>query len=176
MNEQIIISGKSEIKGVVFFHLLSLVICIFGFFFFITTPLYIAFIPLVFLTIISFVNSIYLKNNVIVVTKETVSGFSALGRRLDLPLSQISGVFVNPSSKEIAVSTSSGLIRFSHIPNYDAIYKVIGQLLSQKNDSSVTNNQKNDNLDDLKKLKDLLDSGIITKKEFEEKKKKILDL
>lgn len=47
---------------------------------------------------------------------------------------------------------------------------------TKKNNNTSSTSQTSSNLDDLKKLKELLDAGIITQEEFEAKKKQILGL
>ncbi len=61
------------------------------------------------------------------------------------------------------------------VPNMNN-YSVNPNSNINQNNKSVNNQVVDDELDKLRKLKQLLDEGVITKKEFEEKKKKILDL
>ena len=76
----------------------------------------------------------------------------------------------------------SGKIKFLCQGNYNEIAGVLQQLLNerQKNteiQESLQSRQSNaNNLDDLVKLKTLLDSGIITQEEFDVKKKELLKL
>lgn len=107
------------------------------------------------------------------ITNKRISGFSTFGKRVDLPLDAVSAVSYGALST-IAVSTSSGLIKFSFIGNYYEIFNTISKLLtdrqSQKTESSLSN------ADELKKYKELLDGGIISEAEFEAKKKQLLGL
>lgn len=81
--------------------------------------------------------------------------------------------------KGIDVGTSSGKIKFKLIKNQDEIHSVISKLLMERQQAEKTGNTQNNNTsnaDELKKYKDLLDSGIITQDEFNEKKKQLLGL
>ena len=80
----------------------------------------------------------------------------------------------------IAVASSSGLTKFSFIGNYAEIGKVLSELINKRQDKTETvvsePKAANSNMDDLVKLKNLLDAGIITAEEFEAKKKQLLGL
>ena len=83
--------------------------------------------------------------------------------------------------KGVSVSTSSGRISFLVIKNADAIYKIMNNLLIERQQEKVNATvaaaaPKSDEADQLKKYKDLLDSGIITQEEFDAKKKQLLGL
>ena len=66
------------------------------------------------------------------------------------------------------------------IKNSDEIYNTLNNLLidrqQKKNDISTREEAQPDNTEELKKFKDLLDSGVITEEEFEAKKKQLLGL
>lgn len=59
----------------------------------------------------------------------------------------------------------------------DKFYDYIQKKIHERRDSQNANSnaQPNNALDDLKKLKELLDAGIITQEEFDDKKKALLD-
>ena len=80
----------------------------------------------------------------------------------------------------VAVATASGITKFSLIENYAEIGNVLSQLINQRQENTQRNaahsSPKSDSMDDLLKLKSLLDSGIITQEEFELKKKQLLGL
>lgn len=81
--------------------------------------------------------------------------------------------------KGIAVGTSSGRIVFKAIENYIDVHKEITSLIAAKQDASAVlpvKVESNNNIENLKKLKDLLDSGVITQEEFDAKKKQLLAL
>lgn len=113
------------------------------------------------------------------VTNTRIYGKAAFGKRVDLPLDSISAVGTS-FLKGIDVGTSSGRIKFKLIKNQDEIHSVISKLLMKRQQAekinSTQNNEKSSNADELKKFRDLLDSGIITQEEFEQKKKQLLGL
>lgn len=116
----------------------------------------------------------------IVVTDKRVYGKTMFGKRVDLPLDSISAVGFS-AFHGISVGTSSGRISFALIRNNKEIHKCINDLIierQQKNikTSSTTIVQTSDEADQLKKYKDLLDSGVITQEEFDAKKKQLLGL
>ena len=113
------------------------------------------------------------------VTNTRVFGVASFGKRVDLPLDSISAVGTS-SMLGIDVGTSSGKIKFKFIQNNKEIHKVIGDLLINRQNKSTETIIKQEvhqsNADELKKYKDLLDSGVITQEEFDEKKKQLLGL
>ena len=102
-------------------------------------------------------------------------------RSLDLPIDSISAVGIG-RGKSIIVSTSSGTIKFKRIANNSEIRDVLSKLIMQRQEdakkqivsSPVAENVSN--ADELKKFKELLDSGVITQEEFDAKKKQLLGL
>lgn len=116
------------------------------------------------------------------VTNKRVYGKSIFGKRVDLPLDMISAVGTS-IFKGVAVSTASGSIKFLMVKNRDEIHAEISKLLLDRQSNNVTHNEpivkqeeSHTNLDELKKLKDLLDAGVITQEEFEAKKRQLLGL
>lgn len=114
----------------------------------------------------------------IVVTNKRVYGKTCFGRRVDLPLDSISTVGTS-WFKGIAVATSSGKISFILLKNAKSIHKEITALLIDRQNKKVQEKpviSSASNADELKKYKELLDSGIITQEEFDKKKKQLLGL
>ncbi len=116
----------------------------------------------------------------IVVTDKRVYGKIKFGVRVDLPLKQISSVGQS-IFQSLSIATSSGVIKFWLLENRAEVFNEISNLLSkfQENNNAPTviqNTVSQSNADELKKYKDLLDSGVITQEEFEAKKKQILGL
>lgn len=111
----------------------------------------------------------------ITVTDKRVYGTSVFGRRVDLPMDSVSSIS-KAWFNGIFVSTSSGVIKFYGIKNVNALYEEIGKLLleRQNKDDKVIAIESNGVTEELRKYKALLDDEIITKKEFEEKKKELL--
>ena len=99
--------------------------------------------------------------------------------KIDLPLDSISAVTYNSFSEAIVVTTPTGLISICQCVNRDEVYETITRLLVErqnKNTSEVPSNSTMGSADELKKYKDLLDSGVITREEFDTKKKQLLGL
>ena len=113
------------------------------------------------------------------VTNKRVYGATKFGKRVDLPLDSVSAVSMS-SFKGIAVGTSSGRIVFKGIGNRDEIYAAINKLIVERQEKGKAEPVKQEapasSLDEVKKLKDLLDAGILTQEEFEAKKKQMLGL
>lgn len=113
----------------------------------------------------------------ITVTDKRVYGKTIFGRSVDLPIDSISAVGSGMFNK-IVVATSSGKIKFLFIENSQAVREEILQLLMLRQDEKKAENTpiSNSFTDELKKLKELLDSGIITQEEFDSKKRQLLGL
>ena len=117
----------------------------------------------------------------ITVTDKRVYGKTVFGRSVDLPIDSISAVGSGMFNK-IVVATSSGKIKFSFIENSQSVREEILQLLMLRQDEKKVESTpiepvtKISDADELKKYKELLDSGIITQEEFDIKKKQILGL
>ena len=114
------------------------------------------------------------------VTNKRVYGCAIFGKRVDLPIDSITAVSTS-AFKGIGVTTAAGIIKFKLISNYQEIHSTISRLLvdrqSTKNTSTVIKQEiPQSNADELKKYKDLLDSGVITQEEFDAKKKQLLGL
>ena len=116
------------------------------------------------------------------VTNKRVYGIARFGKRVDLPLDSISAVATG-MLKGIAVATSSGKIHFTGISNNKEIHEVISKLLIERQgkekpvtSTDIRQEKSQSNADELKKFKDLLDSGVITQEEFDAKKKQLLGL
>ena len=138
-------------------------------------------IALVVLLLVWIIHFMVSKNE-ITVTNKRIYGVAAFGKRVDLPLDSIAAVGMSFLSS-ISVASSSGAIRFSLIKNRDEIHSAISKLLverQEKDKSATTTTIKQEipqsNADELKKFKDLLDSGIISQEEFDAKKKQLLGL
>jgi hypothetical protein len=136
-------------------------------------------LPLLILALVFF---FWMSRCSIVVTDKRVYGRAAFGKRVDLPFDMISSVgsgFFN----SISVATSSGRISFWLLSNRNEVFDAISRILMSRQENrkaSMTTTIKQEipksNADELKKFKELLDSGIITQDEFDEQKKKILNL
>ena len=145
--------------------------------YFLAVHILVPLLPLVIIgTIIYFITS----KIEITVTDKRVYGTALFGKRVDLPLDKIAAVGTS-AFKGVAVTTSSGAIKFVFIKNNYEIHKAISNLLIQRQDNAESKNviiqeSNNSNADELKKFKELLDQGIISQEEFDAKKKQLLGL
>ena len=116
----------------------------------------------------------------LVVTDRNVKGKTVGGKVVVLPLHQISTYSIKKRNSTIFVATSSGMAKFSLIGNYKEIGNVLSEMINKHLDKTETvaseSQATSSNIDDLVKLKNLLDSGIITQEEFDIKKKQLLGL
>ena len=120
------------------------------------------------------------KPSSLTVTSKRVYGKTIFGKRVDLPNDSISAVGTGIFNG-IAVATSSGKIKFFDFANRDELHDTISKLIIERqNKNSFASPTKIENIpsnaDELKKYKDLLDSGVITQAEFDDKKKQLLGL
>ena len=112
----------------------------------------------------------------LVITEGKVVGKTLLGKRVDLPISQISVIGTGMFNR-VSIATSSGSINFYGVINQSEIFSTISNLLSKRQEETKTTTKNYEGAsDELIKLKDLLDSNIITQEEFNAKKKQILGL
>ena len=114
------------------------------------------------------------------VTEKNVRGRALFGKEVVLPIYMISAYSTRSFMSTIAVATASGVTKFALIGNYVEIGNVLSKMINDRQDNTVKAETKvetsNTNMDDLVKLKNLLDQGIITEEEFQAKKKQLLDL
>lgn len=116
------------------------------------------------------------------VSDKRVYGTAVFGKRVDLPFDMISAVGTS-AFKGIAVATSSGAIKFIMMENRDRIHDAISEQLvlrqtqnNRKSENVIRQEIPQSNADELKKYKDLYDSGVISQEEFDAKKKQLLGL
>ena len=110
----------------------------------------------------------------------TVKGKALYGKKVVLPLYMISAHSTRNFLSVVSIATASGIMKFSLIENYKEISDVLSQLISQRQRNTQVEatqpSPKSDSMNDLIKLKSLLDSGVITQEEFDAKKKQLLGL
>lgn len=115
----------------------------------------------------------------ITVTNEAICGKLPRGKEVQIPLNQITAI--NRSSfSGVSITSIGNVSNFHCIENREEVMKAISYLLANPQQSSVQPTQSasaNDGeAEQLKRLKDLLDSGVLTQEEFDTKKKQILGL
>ena len=114
------------------------------------------------------------------ITENNVKGKTLFGKEVVLPLYMVSAYSTRKLFSTITVATSSGITKFALIGNYAKIGNVLSKKINERqentsNESKATASQDN-SMDDIIKLKSMLDSGIITQEEFDAKKKQLLGL
>jgi len=134
-------------------------------------------IPMLILAAVFF---FWMSNCSLTVTNKRVYGQAAFGKRVDLPFDMISATSTG-WLHSLSVATSSGRISFWFLSNRNEVFAVISNLLierqsKEKTVTSIKQEIPRSNADELKKFKTLLDEGIITKEEFDAKKKQLLGL
>ena len=111
------------------------------------------------------------------ITEKNVKGKTFFGKNVVLPIYMISSYTTSSFLSVIKISSSSGTTTFGLVKNYPEIANVLSQLINQRQNETVNESKtSNNNLDELVKLKSLLDQGIITQEEFDAKKKELLGL
>ena len=112
-----------------------------------------------------------------IITKDKVTGKTSWGKEVNIPLDSISAVELTKFYNGIGVSSSAGIIRFMFIKNNKELYNAINELIQNRsNNNSSNKTQKEDVPNEIRKYKELLDDGLITQKEYDEKKKQLLNL
>ncbi|MCQ2404631.1 MAG: SHOCT domain-containing protein [Clostridia bacterium] len=121
----------------------------------------------------------WLKSYELTITEKRAYGFAAFGRRVDLPMDSVSAIGLG-WLKSIKITTASGKISFFLIKNRDEMYETMSKLIierqAEKPKVETVVKQEVSNADELKKYKDLLDGGVISQEEFDQKKKQLLGL
>lgn len=122
----------------------------------------------------------WLSKTEMIVSNKRVYGKTVFGKRVDLPLDSISAIG-SKWPKGVGVATSSGRIAFLMVKNRDEIHKCVSNLLIERQTkptaaTAIKQEAPKSDADELKKYKELLDSGIITQEEFDAKKKQLLGL
>lgn len=136
-------------------------------------------------SVIAFVVSIIMKTNTekceITVTNEAISGKLPHGKDVNIPLNQITAI--NRSSfNGISITSIGNVSNFHCIENQEEVMKAISFLLAnpQQNTQPAQNGSapaaNGSEAEQLKRLKDLLDAGVLTQEEFDAKKKQVLGL
>lgn len=138
---------------------------------------------MIMLGIVALIVGIIMKLNTekceITVTNEAISGKLPHGKDVHIPLDQITAI--NRSSfNGISITSIGNSINFHCIENREEVIKAISYLLAnpQQNSAQLTQpaSSTGSEAERLKRLKDLLDSGVLTQEEFDSKKKQILGL
>lgn len=136
-------------------------------------------IPLGAVLLISLLIHVWANGFELVITDKKAYGKTTFGKRVDLPIDSISAIGENMGLKMLSLSTASGRIKFYGIKNAAEMKNVLNELIvnRQKANSYTPNystNSSTNNVDLLRKYKELLDMGAITQEEFDSKKNELL--
>lgn len=116
------------------------------------------------------------------ITENNVKGKTLFGKVVVLPLYMVSAYATKKLFSTITIATSSGITKFALVENYLEIGNVLSQKINERQENTATSSNastpvyQSSAMDELKKLKDLLDAGIISQEEFDAKKKQLLGL
>lgn len=119
----------------------------------------------------------------ITVTNEAITGKLPHKKEVSIPMNQITAII--PSAFDgVSVVSIGSVSNFYCFKNRDEVIKVVSYLLSNSQQAvdhrtQTTGNtaaRENDEIEQLKRLKEFLDTGVITQAEFDAKKKQILGL
>ena len=120
------------------------------------------------------------RNSELCITENNVKGKTIFGKEVVLPLYMVSAYSTRKFLSTIAIATSSGVTKFALIGNYAEIGNVLSKKINERQENTTTESKttapQNNSMDDIIKLKSMLDSGIITQEEFDAKKKQLLGL
>ena len=113
----------------------------------------------------------------LIVTEGKVVGKTLFGKRVDLPIGKISVVGTG-MFRRLSIATSAGAIHSYGVINRDEVFKTVSELLIKHQEETKVGsiNANVGSMEELKKMKELLDMGIITQEEFDAKKKQLLGL
>ena len=117
----------------------------------------------------------------IIITDKNIKGKTFFGKEVVLPLYMVSSYSRRKMFSTIAIATSSGVTKFALVENYQEIGDTLSSLINKRQEATVMLEKEEakkseDKFDELKKYKDLLDSGIISQEDFDKKKTEILGL
>lgn len=138
---------------------------------------------MIMLGVVALIVGIIMKSNTekceITVSNEAISGKLPHGKTVHIPLNQITAI--NRSSfNGVSITSIGNVSNFHCIENREEVMKAISYLLANPQQSSMQPTQSasanGSEAEQLKRLKDLLDSGVLTQEEFDAKKKQILGL
>lgn len=140
---------------------------------------------MIMLGVVALIVGIIMKSNTekceITVTSEAISGKLPHGKTVHIPLNQITAI--NRSSfNGVSITSIGNVSNFHCIENREEVMKAISYLLAnpQQNAQPTQNGSapvaNGSEAEQLKRLKDLLDAGVLTQEEFDAKKKQVLGL
>lgn len=133
-------------------------------------PVYGIVFGLAFLTTIALILN---KNHNIIVKKDTVTITKLFKKKADLLISDINSVETT-KLKGVKIIGSGFKYNVLLLSNNEEVKEKLFKLLGETKKESKEKKEKPSAADEIKKYKDLLDSGAITQEEFDKKKKELL--
>lgn len=116
----------------------------------------------------------------LVITDKRVYGKAFLGKRVDIPVDSVSSVGKGILNT-ICVASSSGKIMFTFLQDNETAFEEVNKLLVTRQETviaektdKVVNNIPLSAADEIRKFNQLYQEGIISKEEFDQKKKELL--
>ncbi len=175
-DEKIIIKGKADIYIIKYIiYLITFISIFFAFLKYKDFVLYVI-SYIIIAALICWILKNTMGKSEIYVTNQRVYGKSVFGFRVDIPVDSITSVSLLSIIDLIRVSSSSSTIAFMFMPNSKEIHREINKLILNRTRKNKKDNSEKiiTNADEIKKYKELLDDGAITKEEYEKKKKELL--
>ena len=119
------------------------------------------------------------KNNEVILTNYTITGTYKRQLSLNIPIDSVSSV-AKGRMGSLLITCAGNSYNITFVDNRDLFCSKLSELLNQRTQQALKGgypaaNQQS-NYDEIAKLKQLLDSGILTQEEFDAKKKQILGL
>ena len=118
------------------------------------------------------------RNNEITLTNYKITGTYNRSLSLNIPIDSVSSVSKGAMGS-LCITCAGNKYNISYVSNRDIFCSKLNELLNTRTQQALSGvhpiNQQS-NYGELEKLKQLLDNGIITKEEFDAKKKQLLGL
>ena len=119
------------------------------------------------------------RNNEIILTNYTITGTYSRHLSLNIPIDSVSSVSKGRMGS-LFITCAGNQYNISFVSNRDEFCSKLNELLNQRTQQALKDSapavQQSSALDEIAKLKQLLDAGIITQEEFDAKKKQLLGL
>lgn len=127
---------------------------------------------------IHFILYITARNNELILTNYKITGTYNRHLSLNIPIDSISSVSKGWQGS-LCITCAGNKYNISFVGNRDAFCSKLNSLLNDRTQQAIKGSlivKQGSNFDEIAKLKQLLDNGVITQEEFEAKKKQLLDL
>ena len=126
-----------------------------------------------------FIVYIIARNNEITLTNYKIKGVYNRRLSLDIPIDSVSSISKGPMGS-LCITCAGNKYKILYVSNRELFCLKLNELLTIRTQQALSGtapivNQQS-NYDEIKKLKQLLDDGIITQEDFDAKKKQLLGL